>query len=165
MSDNYIEDTSDKLIGCLDAVQEEVDSLAGYSNTIKSISDSVNEATANILKNIEEIQTFAQNIQRISSKTNMLSLNASIEAARSGEAGKGFAVVAEQMRTLANDTKDSSNKILASLANFDADIAAMKANMEKQAKTQDAQSASTEKIAGEISNIEAITKEMVQKLK
>lgn len=60
---------------------------------------------------VREIDTLTEEILSISSQTNLLALNASIEAARAGEAGKGFAVVAEEIRQLANHSKEAVDKI------------------------------------------------------
>ena len=58
-------------------------------------------------KDVEKINVLTNDILEISSQTNLLALNASIEAARAGEAGKGFAVVAEEIRMLAEQSKDA----------------------------------------------------------
>lgn len=71
-----------------------------------------------LVENIEHVQeksrnisNFADAIHTIAKQTNLLSLNASIEAARAGEHGLGFAVVAQEIRTLADQTMESSNMI------------------------------------------------------
>ena len=60
---------------------------------------------------IDKITKLTNEILEISEQTNLLSLNASIEAARAGDAGKGFAVVADEIRNLADNTKESANRI------------------------------------------------------
>ena len=62
-------------------------------------------------KRVGEINALTEEILAISSQTNLLALNASIEAARAGEAGKGFAVVAEEIRTLADNSRQAVDKI------------------------------------------------------
>lgn len=64
-------------------------------------------------KVVEQIGVLADSILNITGQTNLLALNASIEAARAGEAGKGFAVVAEEIRVLAEQSKDAVANIQA----------------------------------------------------
>ncbi|HEX7057985.1 MAG TPA: methyl-accepting chemotaxis protein [Bacilli bacterium] len=75
-----------------------------------------NETLNHLQKSLEKIEEINKVIKKISEKTNILALNAGIEAARAGTFGKGFAVVANEVRKLSNDTKESSQHIVNLLA-------------------------------------------------
>ncbi len=80
------------------------------SKVVGEITDEMNIALENS-KSVEKVAQLTEDILSISSQTNLLALNASIEAARAGEAGKGFAVVAEEIRQLADSSRETANKI------------------------------------------------------
>lgn len=77
-----------------------------YDKTNKKLRQSIEKT-----KTIEEIKALSQTILSITSQTNLLALNAAIESARAGEAGKGFAVVANEIRILAENSKEAVSKI------------------------------------------------------
>jgi methyl-accepting chemotaxis protein len=73
--------------------------------------DSVNERMDRLFKSSQEIDKVLKNIKSIADQTNMLALNANIEAAKAGEAGKGFSIVAGEVRDLAEQSTKASDNI------------------------------------------------------
>tara|TARA_R110002050_G_scaffold57423_5_gene129230 strand:- start:146052 stop:148079 length:2028 start_codon:yes stop_codon:yes gene_type:complete len=100
-----IESTQSELITAVDEVKLQSADISSASHAITKVFESSN----NISSIIEVINMIAE-------QTNLLALNAAIEAARAGEQGRGFAVVADEVRSLASKTRDSTQEISSLIA-------------------------------------------------
>jgi methyl-accepting chemotaxis protein len=96
---------------------------------IKAAINESNEVIESLSARVGEVDNILQVVNSISGQTNLLALNAAIEAARAGEHGKGFAVVADEVRNLAEQSLQSTNSIDQILANIKQDTAKTVENM------------------------------------
>lgn len=132
-----------------------------YSNS--EIQEKVKEANENA-QNTDDILKFIQNI---SSKTNLLGLNAAIEAARAGDMGRGFNIVAQEIRKLSNSSSESVKKVNEVLEKISQSVSIISNKItdsssffEVQASAIDEISASLEELATTASELEKLSEKL-----
>ena len=91
--------------------QAMMEKLMEQSEQIADNNTLVTDAMEQLQDKVDKVASIANMILKISNQTSILAINASVESARSGEAGKGFSVIAEQIRQLAEETKESTESI------------------------------------------------------
>lgn len=125
-------------------IEELRSGITSIANTIGEAAKQMNEvaerqtdvtASANeISKSVSASVGIINSIKTIADKTNLLSINAGVEAAHAGEAGKGFAVVAGEVKTLATSTKETTDKIAGLLGGMNKSVQDMLDKIEQTSK-------------------------------
>ena len=114
----------------ISVLQSSITSMNQLQKQISHAVDMVNE----LEKDVENISKILLVIGDIAEQTNLLALNAAIEAARAGEQGRGFAVVADEVRNLASRTQDSTHEIQTMIENLQTKSMTVVNEMKKSAK-------------------------------
>lgn len=103
--------TTENLKNIITHGRELADTLLTQSNVVDQNVELISDVMNRLTHNVQQVTGITDDILSISSQTNLLAVNASIEAARAGTAGRGFSVIAGQIRSLSTETEASAGRI------------------------------------------------------
>ena len=152
----------EEMVGNISSVSNSINKMTGEYNNLMQITndaktrqDEVFKLVSNMALQSEQLAMANDVISQIASQTNLLAMNAAIEAAHAGESGKGFAVVAAEIRKLAESSSEQSKSIKSELDKITAVISAVVESTSISRKEFDEiieKVSSTNRLVNEISN-------------
>ncbi|MET1012896.1 MAG: methyl-accepting chemotaxis protein [Paenisporosarcina sp.] len=159
-NEQELRNISDQIVEFITKANERVTDIAKGAEGLSEISSTLLEQsnhTSSEMKQTDEVIGFIKNI---ADQTNLLGLNAAIEAARAGDMGRGFGIVADEIRKLSKETVSSTEKIRNTLENIQRSMSEITLSVEKVVSVGREQALSTEEISVFINQIEEMSKEL-----
>lgn len=151
---------SDQIVEFIEKANERVTDIAKGAEGLSAITSNLLEQSNNTSSEMKQTDEVISFIKNIANQTNLLGLNAAIEAARAGDMGRGFGIVADEIRKLSKETVSSTEKIQTTLENIKRSMTEITLSVEKVVSVGREQAVSTEEISVFIDQIEEMSKEL-----
>lgn len=126
-----VEGFMDSLQAVIQELQLKIHTIAAHSEELSATSETITEKSRHALENSSRSNEVTDFIKTISRQTNLLGLNASIEAARAGQYGAGFNIVAQEVRKLSSETATATEQIESSLKTITSNVQSLMESMEQ----------------------------------
>lgn len=151
---------SDQLSGSASDLLAAIQAILAQSQQLSGSSASLKKLSTEAIHQVKDTDQIIEVIKNVASQTNLLGLNAAIEAARVGEQGRGFAVVAEEVRKLAVSSAESAGKINAILSQVDQSIYQINEEIKQVYSVSDNQSSAIQKLAAHSQQLTLLSEQL-----
>ncbi|MFB9325033.1 methyl-accepting chemotaxis protein [Paenibacillus aurantiacus] len=146
----------------LSQAQSQLESITSASKELRHFSGQLLNLARQTAGHVGQTEEVVSIVKAVADQTNMLGINASIEAAHAGEKGRGFGIVAGEIRKLSSETVASANTIRGTLQAFRQAMAEMNGSIERMAALAERQSVSSDQIEAFIADIGAMSDRLSQ---
>ncbi|WP_100371717.1 methyl-accepting chemotaxis protein [Bacillus sp. FJAT-45037] len=155
-----METNIEKLNNITASIQQLIEKIIAQASQLSITNNELYVLSERSKENSEEVNQILDLMNNISRQTNILGLNASIEAARAGDAGKGFSVVANEVRSVSKETASSSDKINHSISTIEDNLSQMIMSLTTIRGLTEDQTLLVENVAATLDTLSTIIREL-----
>lgn len=150
-----------EILAAVEEISASADNLSASSQELAATVKDMSTETERVITEVKHTGTVTEEIHKISMQSNILGLNASIEAARAGQYGRGFAVVADEVRKMAESTKSSTQEIEADLMAVQNSVGALVAGVHQLGSFTEAQALAAAELNSALGQIAQLAERLV----
>ena len=143
--------------GIVGTLQSKTHTMASHSEELAATSTEIREQSERALQDSAKTNDITKLIKDNSRQTNLLGLNASIEAARAGQFGAGFNIVAQEVRKLSQQTDDSTSKIESALTGVQSNLKSLMENMNQISQASNEEAKLAQDVTGVIEQLDDVS--------
>lgn len=160
-----VEEYMQSLQAIINDLQLKVTAVAAHSEELSATSETMTDRSKQALENSKRSNDVTDFIKTISKQTNLLGLNASIEAARAGQYGAGFNIVAQEVRKLSSETSTATEQIETSLKTITSNVQSLMESMEQVQMASNEQAELVQQFSEAIEQLSSVSGQMAHYVK
>ncbi|EGW39566.1 methyl-accepting chemotaxis protein [Desulfosporosinus sp. OT] len=154
--------TGKDIIEAVVTISSSAHHLSGATEELAATIRSMDDETEHVSAEMRRTNELTQQIKKISKQSNILGLNAAIEASRAGEHGRGFAIVSDEVRRLASDTETSTKAIDSNVQEVQSSVGLLIEAIKQLTAVTDNHANDVSEIARSLASIESMAKKLVE---